>query len=94
MSMPSLYSSGEDEEEIFRLTDPDEHPDSSDEDAARLEEASLSSSSYADDQDELDELAESIHLEVAFQELSDDERAEVVRLIEEIQGRREGDAKI
>jgi hypothetical protein len=91
MSIRSLYSSGDDEEELFRLTAPDEHPDSSDESIAILEEESLSSSNYDDAQDELDEHASPINLEGPLRELSDDELAEVVRLIEEIQNRRESD---
>ena len=89
MSIPSLYLSGGDEEELFRLTDPNEHPGSSDETVARQEEESLASSHYDEAQDEFDELVEPTHLEVALQELSGDELAEVARLIEDIQNRRE-----
>lgn len=91
MSIPSLYLSGDDEEELFRLTDPNEHPDSRDESVARLEEESLASTNYDDDQGEIDEYAEPTQLEVAMQELTDEEISEVARIIEEIQNRRESD---
>ena len=56
MSIPSLYLGGDDEEELFRLIDPDEHPDAADENVARKEEESLASSHYDDVQDGSDEL--------------------------------------
>lgn len=89
MSIPSLYHSGDDEEELFRLTDPNEHPDNLDESVARKEEESLASGNYDDIQDELDELAEDTPIAAALQELSEDELAEVARLIENIRNRRE-----
>jgi hypothetical protein len=89
MSIPSLYRSGDDEEELFRLTDPNEHPGSSDESVARQEEESLASSHYDEAQAEFDEQVEPAHLEVVLQEFSDEELSEVVRLIEDIQNRRE-----
>ena len=89
MSIPSLYSSGDDEEELFRLTAPDDHPDAADDSVAKLEEQSLAGSYYDDDQAELDELAEATRLGVAIQDLTDLEREEVLRLVEEIQNRRE-----
>ena len=92
MSIPSLYFSGDDEEELFRLTDPNEHPDAADENVARKEEESLASSHYDEVQNDSDELAEPTHLGAALQEFSDDELAEVVRLIEDIQNRREGNS--
>ena len=91
MSIPSLYLSGDDEEELFRLTAPDRHPDSDNDSIARLEEESLSGDHYDDDQEELDQNNETTQLGVALEGLSDDEIAEVARLIEEIQNRREGD---
>ena len=92
MSIPSLYLGGDDEEELFRLIDPDEHPDAADENVARKEEESLASSHYDDVQDGSDELAEPTHLEADLQDLSDDELSEVVQLIKEIQNRREEDS--
>ena len=89
MSIPSLYASGDDEEELFRLTAPDDHPDAADDSVAKLEEQSLASSHYDDDQAEVDELAEATGLGVAIQSLTDQEREEVLRLVEEIQNRRE-----
>ena len=89
MTIPSLYISGDDEEELFRLTTPDEHPDSSDDSIARMEEESLARGNYEDIQDESDESAEQTFLEVALLELSEDEAREVFQLIEEIQNRRD-----
>ena len=91
MSIPSLYTSGDDEEELFRLTAPDDHPNSSDESIARKEDESLSSSNYDYAQDELDENAGQANFEAILREFSDDEMEEVIRLIEEIQNRRESD---
>ena len=87
MSIPSLYHSGDDEEELFRLTDPNEHPDNLDESVARQEEESLASGNYDDLQDELDELADETSLAVALQGLSEEELGEVARLIESIRQR-------
>ena len=91
MSIRSLYLSGDDEEELFRLTDPNEHPDDRDESMARDEEESLASSAYDDLQEEFDETAESTRLADDSQKLSDDQLADIVRLIEDIQNRREGE---
>ena len=89
MSIPSLYLSGDDEEELFRLTDPDEHPDDLDESVARKEEESLSSGSYDEIQYEFDELVSDTSIAAALRELSENELAEVARLIENIRHRRE-----
>ena len=89
MSIPSLYHSGDDEEELFRLTDPNEHPDDLDESVARKEEESLASGNYDDIQEDFDELAEDTPIAAALQELSEDELSEVARLIESIRHRRE-----
>ena len=89
MSLRSEYSSGDDEEELFRLTAPDDHPDSGDESIAKLEEQSIASSHYDEDQQKADELAGPTRLEDAAQELTNDEIAEVLELIDEIQKRRE-----
>ena len=89
MSIPSRYLSGDDEEDLFRLTNPDEHPDAADENVARKEEESLASSHYDDVQDDSDELAQPTQLGAALQEFSAAQLAEVVRLIEDIQNRRE-----
>ena len=89
MSIPSLYLSGDDEEELFRLTDPDEHPDDLDESVARKEEESLSSGSYDDIQYEFDEFVGDTSIAAALRELSGNELAEVARLIENIRHRRE-----
>ena len=91
MSIRSQYLSGDDEEELFRLTAPEDLPDSIDESIAKLEEESLASSHYDDVQDELDEQAVPTNLEIVVQELSDAEMAEVVRLIEQVRNRRESD---
>ena len=93
MTIPSLYISGDDEEELFRLTTPDEHPDSSDDSIAKMEEESLASGNYDDIQDESDEHAEPARPVVALQDFSEDEANEVFQLIEEIQNRRECDGK-
>lgn len=89
MSVPSLYASGDDEEELFRLTAPDDHPDSEDDSVAKLEEQSLASSHYDDEQAEADELTETTRLDAAIQDFTDEELEEVLRLVEEIQNRRE-----
>lgn len=89
MSLRSLYLSGDDEEELFRLTDPNEHPDDLDESVARQEEESLASGNYDDIQEDFDELAEDTPIAIALQELSEDELSEVARLIESIRHRRE-----
>ncbi len=91
MSLPSLYTSGDDEEELFRLTDPDDHPNAADESAARKEEESLAGSSYDDAQEEFDEMGEPSSLAItgnSLQELTNDELAEVIELIEAIRNRR------
>ncbi len=89
MSIPSMYLSGDDEEELFRLSDPNGHPDSIDESVARKEQESLAGSLYDEEQDEFDEVVEPPLLATALQELSDEELAEVARLIEDIQNRQE-----
>ncbi len=89
MTIPSRYTSGDDEEELFRLTDPDEHPDSDDELLARQEEESISSGGYDDTQGEHDESVERLILGAALEDLSDDDLEDVFRLIEEIRNRRE-----
>ena len=92
MSIPSLYHSGDDEEELFRLTDPNEHPDDLDESVARQEEESLASGNYDDLQDELDELADETSIAAALQGLSEEELEEVARLIEDIRNRNEDES--
>lgn len=92
MSIPSLYHSGDDEEELFRLTDPNEHPDDLDESVARQEEESLASGIYDDLQDELDELADETSIAAALQGLSEEELEEVARLIEDIRNRNEDES--
>ena len=87
MSLRSLYLSGDDEEELFRLTDPNEHPDDLDESVARQEEESLASGNYDDLQDQLDELADETSITGALQGLSEEELGEVARLIERIKQR-------
>lgn len=89
MSIPSLYASGDDEEELFRLTAPEDHPDAADDNVAVLEEQSLAGRCYDDEQAEADEFAEINLLNAAILDLTDQEREEVSRLIDEIQGRRE-----
>ena len=91
MSIPSIYGTGDDEEEIFRLTDPDKHPDSDDEYLARQEEESISGSGYDDAQAEHDESTEENPLQDTLQRLSDEELAEAARIIEDIQNNRLGD---
>ena len=91
MSIPSIYGTGDDEEEIFRLTDPDKHPDSDDECLARQEEEAISGSRYDDAQAEHDESTEMNLLQDTLQGLSDEELAEAARIIEDIQNNRLGD---
>ena len=92
MSIPSIYGTGDDEEEIFRLTDPDEHPDSDDESLARQEEESISGSGYDDAQADHDERSEQNSLHSTLQELSDEGLTEAARIIEDIQNHRLGDS--
>lgn len=89
MSIPSLYGSGDDEAKLFRLLDPSEHPSSGDEGVAGWEEESLASGHYDEAQEGFDELAEPTPLGVELRELSDEEKAEVAQLIEDIKNRRE-----
>ncbi len=92
MSIPSIYGTGDDEEEIFRLTDPDEHPDSDDESLARREEESISGSGYDDAQADHDERSEHDSWQVTLHGLSDEELADAARLIEDIQNQRLADS--
>ena len=87
MSIPSLYASGDDEEELFRLTAPDDHPDAADDGIAKLEEQFLASSRYDDEQDESDEATELSARAATLRELSDDELAEVDQFIQDILNR-------
>ena len=85
-SIPSIYGSGDDEEEIFRLIDPDQHPDTPDDHQAQQEQERLASADYDEVQDRLDEsVSLPSDLVSSLQELSDDQLAEVARLIEELQ---------
>ena len=93
MSIPSLYASGDDEEVLFRLTAPDDHPDTADDSVAKLEEQSLAGNHYDDDQAEIDELAEPTRLETVVQGFTDAEIAEVLKLIDEIQNRRQSEGQ-
>ena len=93
MSLRSEYLSGDDEEELFRLTDPDEHPDVSDESIAKLEEESLASSHYDNDQEDFDQLSHPSPVQEAVQQLSQDEISLVLQFIDDIQNRRESDGE-
>ena len=85
--MPSIYGSGDDEDEICRLTDPDLHPAANDEEIAMREQELLSNTGYDDTQDEMDESASLPHdLTEVLQQLSDDQVAEVIRFLERLTG--------
>ena len=55
MGLRSLYESGLDEEAIFRLTNPDFHPNTEDKAIAEEEVHRLSAAEYADLQEQFDE---------------------------------------
>ena len=86
-SLPSLYSSGDDEEEIFSLVDPEQHPYAPDDQEAQREHERLADGDYDEAQDQLDEM-ESLppDLLASLQGLSDEQRTEVARFIEELLG--------
>lgn len=91
MSLPSLYGSGDDEAELFRLTRPDGHPNADDPVAAKLEQKHIANSDYQDRQEEFDEQAEPLAELVeqdAWQSLTEGEQEAVVDFIRELQGRR------
>ena len=85
-SIRSIYGSGDDEDEIFRLIDPDRHPDAPDDHEAQQEQERLASGDYDDVQDRLDE-SEGLpsNLTARLQELSADQLAEVSRLIDDLE---------
>ena len=85
-SLQSRYESGDDEEEIFSLVDPDQHPDTVDDHDARQEQERLANRDYDVVQDELDE-SESLspHLIARLQGLSEDQLAELDRFIDKMQ---------
>ena len=55
MGLKSLYGSGPDEEAIFRLTNPDSHPNTEDKAITEEEVRRLSAAEYADLQEQFDE---------------------------------------
>ena len=55
MGLKSIYGSGPDEEEIFRLTNPDSHPNTEDKSIAEEEARILSTAEYDDSQEQFDE---------------------------------------
>ena len=55
MGLRALYQSGPDEEELFRLTNPDSHPSTEEKAITQEETGRLSASTYADLQAEFDE---------------------------------------
>lgn len=55
MRLKSLYLSGPDEEEIFRLTNPASHPNTEDKTMAQEDAQRLSTAEYDDLQETLDE---------------------------------------
>ena len=87
MSIPSFYGSGPDEEELFRLTDPSTHPEASDEATAMQEVEWLSSSDYADNQEEFDERESGPeNLTETLPPLSPDELESVLKFIDRLRG--------
>lgn len=56
---------------------------------AKLEEQSLAGGHYDDEQAEADGFAEDARLGIVIQDLTEQEKEEVLRLVEEIQSRRE-----
>ena len=91
MSLPSLYGSGDDEEELFRLTRPDGHPNADDPATAEMEQKHIANSDYQDRQEEFDEQAEPLAELIgqdAWQALTEREKEAVVDFIRELQGRR------
>lgn len=87
-SLRSLYGSGDDEEEIFSLVDPEQHPRATDDEEAHQEHERLASGDYDETQEQLDE-AESPGLPhdllATLQGLTEEQLAEVSRFLVEIQ---------
>ena len=55
MGLKSIYGSGPDEEEIFRLTNPEAHPSTEDSAIAQEDIDRLAASAYDDEQEHFDE---------------------------------------
>ena len=87
MGLWSGYSSGPDEEELFRLIDPDRHPRTQDETVGMQEEQFLGTGSYDDHQEAFDEDADDGRkLAEVWSSLSADGKAQVAKLLDSLLG--------
>ena len=85
MGLWSGYGTGPDEEEIFRLIDPDRHPRTQDETVGMQEEELLGAGSYDDHQEAFDEDADNGRkLAEVWSSLSADAKAQVARLVDSL----------
>ena len=89
MGLPSIYESpgNEEEMELFRLVDPDQHPEMAGDDTAAAEQEMIEDDGYQAYQDEQDEM-ESLPPQLIGQlrQLSPDELDEVARFVQELTG--------
>ena len=85
MSLASLYESGDDEHELFRVIDPEQHPDADDDTTSMQEEDHLSRDDYQERQEAIDEQsATSSNSPAGWNQLAPDQRAAVERFILEL----------
>ena len=85
MGLPSLYGSGDDEEEIWNLVDPASYPRAPDDDTARMEDEHFASGNYNVHQDESDEQARLPEgLVNQLRQLSAEDLERISRFIEEM----------
>ena len=87
MGLPSIYESpgNEEEMELFRLVDPDQHPEMPGDDTAAAELEMIEADGYQAYQDEQDAAASlPPQLMERLQRLSPDELDEVARFIQEL----------
>ena len=85
MSVGSLYESGDDECELFRIIDPEHHPDADDDTTSIQEEAHLSRDDYQERQEAIDEQsATSSNSPTEWDQLTPAQRAAVERFIQDL----------
>ena len=92
MGLRSLYESGSDEEWIFRLTNPETHPNTENDIAAAQEVEWLSTSDYDDVQDEFDEQESQSDIQAitdGLQTLSSHDITQVLRFVQQVRGQDE-----
>ena len=92
MSLRSLYESGPDEEWIFRLTNPETHPNTKDDIATAQEVERLSAPDYDDAQDKFDEQESQSDIQAitdGLQTLSPHDITRVLRFVQQASGQDE-----